>query len=697
MCYGENMPLDVLFVRDDDIPDLVQEDVCDLGLVGLNVVEEKRLAFRRARHRAACSRRCSCWISAAASCASRCPTASTIAAPRRSQGKRIATTYPHILGRFLAERGISAEVVVLSGSVEIAPRLGRADVICDLVSTGSTLAANHLREAEVVLESQAVLIRTPVPIPAEKQDWTRRLLMRIDGVEQVKGSKYIMLHAPRSGAAGDREAAAGKRGADGDSARRPGRPGGRARRVPRERVLGNARGAEERRRELRAGAARREDAGLRARIRHAHARLEHRCRPTSAARHCSARRSATPRASRASAARASSRPCAADGDAALRDLTERFDGVRLDVARRCRREEFEAAERALDAAQMRPSTSRSQRCATFTPPQAPAPLRVETAPGVLCERISVPVRAVGLYVPAGSAPLPSTAIMLAVPAAIAGCPERIMCTPPHARRHAPIRRCWSPRAGPASSRYSRWAARRPSPPWPMARRPSRSATRCSGPATPGSRPPNCCVASDAAGAAADLPAGVTEVMVIADESARADFVAADLLAQAEHGAEAQALLVTPSAPLADERRARGASDRCSRCRAREILASPCAQMRLIVVDSLDTALRSRERVCARAPAAAGARAAALARAGRGRRCGVPRPLVARNPWGTIAAGPITRCRRTAMRARTAGCRSRIFKSASPCRSSRPEGLRASAHVRVHPGAASKDWMRMPRR
>jgi ATP phosphoribosyltransferase len=114
------------------------------------------------------------------------------------QGKRIATTYPHILSRFLVENGIKAEVVVLSGSVEIAPGLGRADVICDLVSTGSTLAANHLRHAQTVFESQAALIRTPMPIPLEKQEWTRRLLMRIDGVEQVKGSKYIMLHAPRS-------------------------------------------------------------------------------------------------------------------------------------------------------------------------------------------------------------------------------------------------------------------------------------------------------------------------------------------------------------------------------------------------------------------------------------------------------------------------------------------------------------------
>jgi ATP phosphoribosyltransferase len=197
MCYGENMPLDVLFVRDDDIPDLVQEDVCDLGLVGLNVVEEKRLAFA-ARGVAPLFEivqlldfgRCKLCIAV--------PDGFDYRGAASLAGKRIATTYPNILSRFLAQRGIEAEVVVLSGAVEIAPRLGRADVICDLVSTGSTLAANHLRQAEVVLESQAALIRTPVPIPPEKQDWTHRLLMRIDGVEAVKGSKYIMLHAPRS-------------------------------------------------------------------------------------------------------------------------------------------------------------------------------------------------------------------------------------------------------------------------------------------------------------------------------------------------------------------------------------------------------------------------------------------------------------------------------------------------------------------
>jgi ATP phosphoribosyltransferase len=112
--------------------------------------------------------------------------------------KRIATTYPNTLARYLRENSIEAEIVTLSGAVEIAPRLGRADLVCDLVSTGSTLSANHLREVATVLESEAALIRTPVPLSDEKADWVRRLLLRIDGVQQVRESKYIMLHAPRS-------------------------------------------------------------------------------------------------------------------------------------------------------------------------------------------------------------------------------------------------------------------------------------------------------------------------------------------------------------------------------------------------------------------------------------------------------------------------------------------------------------------
>lgn len=197
MCFGENMPLDVLFVRDDDIPDLVQEDVCDLGLVGLNVLEENRLELA-ARGQPARYRQVRtldfgrCRLSLAV------PDGMSFEGPQTLQGKRIATTYPFMLARYLRERAVQAEIVTLSGAVEIAPRLGRADLICDLVSTGSTLQANHLHEVETVLESHAVLIRTPLELAPEKDEWVERLLMRIEGVQSVRESKYIMLHAPRS-------------------------------------------------------------------------------------------------------------------------------------------------------------------------------------------------------------------------------------------------------------------------------------------------------------------------------------------------------------------------------------------------------------------------------------------------------------------------------------------------------------------
>jgi ATP phosphoribosyltransferase len=197
VCYGENMPLDVLLVRDDDIPDLVQQDVCDLGVVGLNVIEEKRLAFEAKGVTPLFEQLMvldfgKCRMSIAV------PDGAEYKGVSSLRGKRIATTYPNILARFLRQNDVQADVVTLSGAVEIAPRLGRADYICDLVSTGSTLVANHLWEAETIFESQAAIISTPVPVSPEKQAWIHRIALRIDGVQQVKESKYIMLHAPRS-------------------------------------------------------------------------------------------------------------------------------------------------------------------------------------------------------------------------------------------------------------------------------------------------------------------------------------------------------------------------------------------------------------------------------------------------------------------------------------------------------------------
>jgi histidinol dehydrogenase len=275
-----------------------------------------------------------------------------------------------------------------------------------------------------------------------------------------------------------------------------------------------------------------------------------------------------------------------DGDAALIDLTDRFDGVRIaDLA--VTAEEFAQAERSLSAAQHRALDTAIRTVGKFHAAQASAALRVETAPGVLCERISVPVRAVGLYVPAGSAPLPSTAVMLAVPAALAGCPQRIMCTAPSrgggahpavlvAARKAGIERVFKVGGAQAIAAMAYGTASVP------------KCDKLFGPGNAWVTAAKMLVANDAAGAAADLPAGVTEVMVIADESARADFVAADLLAQAEHGPDAQALLVTPSAQLAQSVAREVQRQMPSLSRA-QILNASVGEMRLLVVDSLETA------------------------------------------------------------------------------------------------------------
>ena len=196
-CFGENMPIDLLLVRDDDIPGLVSDDVCDLGIVGLNVVEEKRFA-REANGDPVRFKQVfeldfgHCRLSIAG------PEDASYDDLQSLNNSRIATSYVGILNDFLKNNRIQAEAVYFSGAVEIAPRLGRADFICDLVSTGSTLKANGLRELDVLLESEAVIIQTEKPLGADKQALVDKILQRLDGVLQVRESKDIMLHAPKS-------------------------------------------------------------------------------------------------------------------------------------------------------------------------------------------------------------------------------------------------------------------------------------------------------------------------------------------------------------------------------------------------------------------------------------------------------------------------------------------------------------------
>jgi len=182
---AKNFPMDALFLRDDDIPQTVADGVSDIGIVGENemlekdenVVIAKRLGFSK------------CRLSLAI------PKSIDYPGLDFFKGKKIATSYPVILKKFLNKNNIEAEIHVISGSVEIAPGIGLADAIFDIVSSGSTLVSNRLKEVEVVMKSEAVLIANPNLSP-EKQEILDELIFRIESVQRAEGKKYILLNVP---------------------------------------------------------------------------------------------------------------------------------------------------------------------------------------------------------------------------------------------------------------------------------------------------------------------------------------------------------------------------------------------------------------------------------------------------------------------------------------------------------------------
>jgi ATP phosphoribosyltransferase len=180
-----NFPIDLLYLRDDDIPQYIEDGIADVGILGENIYVEsgallriaKRLGFAKCRLSLAVQR------------------SEKYSGSDFFQGKRIATTYPNIVKKYLAEKGISAEIHQISGSVEIAPNIGLADAICDIVSTGSTLMSNGLKEVETVMYSEALMVANQ-NLSAEKEQILQKLLFRIAAVETAKKNKYILLNAP---------------------------------------------------------------------------------------------------------------------------------------------------------------------------------------------------------------------------------------------------------------------------------------------------------------------------------------------------------------------------------------------------------------------------------------------------------------------------------------------------------------------
>ncbi len=180
-----NFPIELFFLRDDDLPQYVEDGVADIGFVGANVVYEKakkvevayELGFGKCRLSFAVRK------------------GEEFTGPSFLAGKKIATSYPVLVQQYLSAHNIQAEIHEISGSVEIAPGIGLADVVCDLVSSGSTLFMNGLKEAETILKSQAVLIKHK-NFSAEAQQILERLLFRIESVKKAKKNKYVLLNAP---------------------------------------------------------------------------------------------------------------------------------------------------------------------------------------------------------------------------------------------------------------------------------------------------------------------------------------------------------------------------------------------------------------------------------------------------------------------------------------------------------------------
>lgn len=186
MVKTRNFDVELLLLRDDDIPEYVQDGICDLGFVGANERAEKNadVTVLRGLNYGRCR------LSVAV------PKSSNLDSPQDFEGKTIATSYPFITGKYFEEQGVNVKMVEISGAVEITPLLGVADAISDLVSTGGTLRANGLEELITIMESETELIQTNQELSNGKKELIEKFLVRIDGYQQAKQSRYIMMNAP---------------------------------------------------------------------------------------------------------------------------------------------------------------------------------------------------------------------------------------------------------------------------------------------------------------------------------------------------------------------------------------------------------------------------------------------------------------------------------------------------------------------
>lgn len=277
-----------------------------------------------------------------------------------------------------------------------------------------------------------------------------------------------------------------------------------------------------------------------------------------------------------------------DGDAALRELTREIEGIEPAASFEVSTKERDEAAERLTQDQREAIRVAARNIETFHREQQPGEIDIETAPGVRCQRVTRPLAKVGLYVPAGTAPLPSTALMLGVPAKLAGCPTRILCTPAQADGHADAAVLYAANVA-GVQRIFKLGGAQAIAAMAYGTESVPKVYKVFGPGSAWVTAAKAIVDADPGGAARDFPAGPSEVLVVADDSADPAFVAADLLSQAEHGADSQVLLITTSPRIARETAAEVAVQK-ARLSRETFVDGALEHSSIILVDDLETAL-----------------------------------------------------------------------------------------------------------
>lgn len=566
LVQSSNFPLEVLFLRDDDIPQTVATGVADLGIVGENEFMEKaedaeivkRLGFSK------------CRLSLAL------PKDIEYTGPQWFEGKKIATSYPGILSRYLKEQGVRAEIHVITGSVEVSPGIGLADAIFDIVSSGSTLVSNRLKEVEVVMKSEALLIGNK-NMSEEKKEILDELLFRMNAVKTAEDKKYVLMNAPK-----DR--------LDEIIAVLPGMKSPTVMPLAQEgwcsvhtvldekcfwEIIGKlkALGAE---------------GILVLPIENDTLNVNGMNLITNPDKSQWAellKRPVMNTENLFDTVRAIIDRVKTEGDRAVLEYEEKFDKVALTALAVTEAEQAEAE--ALVGEELKKAIRLAKRnIETFHAAQRFESKRVETQPGVTCWQKAVAIEKVGLYIPGGTAPLFSTVLMLAVPARIAGCKEIVLCTPPgkdgkvhpavlFAAKVAGINRIFKAGGVQAIAAMAYGTESVP------------KVYKIFGPGNQYVTAAKQLVSLR--DVAIDMPAGPSEVEVLADETANPSFVAADLLSQAEHGADSQAILITTS-PALQQAVKEEVERQLALLPRKEIAEKSLANSKLIVVRNMDEAI-----------------------------------------------------------------------------------------------------------